>query len=535
MTAPDLRTEGPCPESTALGAVRDARPETPDHLWRWVYGFTGVEIARQPVCRRHRPPFDFFRDWQLNPGAQTIVLGPRGGGKSFLSALDTHLKSRWMPRYKTRILGGSLAQSGQIYEALREGVLFGEGRLGSDAGSIARLLRREALYRNGSRVSILAASSTSVRGPHVPSLRLDEVDEIDDEIREAAFGMAMADRARGYPTSISLTSTWHNVGGPMGREIERAQAEGTPFYSFCAFEVLEPCPESRSGPYVGGRDLYRDCPACPLVRWCHSERDRNGGAPLAKLSGGHYAIDALVQKVRGVSLRTFEADYLCKGPKADGLWFPGFSEAGHVSERAEFDPALPVHLALDSGVTTGAVLFQVAPIAGDRGGPESEVHVFADYLSEGLPAEHNARALLALTEGLCLGRRDVISTDPAGGARNPVGPTVVAEYERAGLRPLRPWPIGPAADGLALIESFLQPAEGPPRLLIHPRCRGTIAAFRNYRRARRAGQWQDYPLDPNHPHEDVMDALRGGLKTAFPEGRRVEPQYRRVRPGRLRF
>jgi hypothetical protein len=519
-----------------LQVLRDIRPSSPDHLWTWVSNFTGVRIARAKVCRDHRPPFDFFADWQLTEASQTIVLGPRGGGKSFLSALDCHLKSRFHPRYKSRILGGSLAQSRQIYEALREGVLFGSGRLGSDAGSIAKLLKREATYRNGSEVAILAASTTSVRGPHVPGLRLDEVDEIDDEIREAAFGMAMADRTRGYPTAISLTSTWHRVDGPMGRQIEQARACGTPFYAFCAFEVLERCPESRSGPYVGGRDAYAHCPACPLVRWCHAERDRNGDVPLAKRSAGHYAIDALIQKVRGVSLRTFEADYLCLGPRAEGLWFPGFAESTHVRDAAEFDPALPVHLALDSGVTTGAVFFQVAPVPAAAGaGPTEEIHIFADFLAEGQPAEHVARALLDRARSRCLGRLDVIATDPAGGARNPVGPTVIAEYERVGLRPLRYWPIGPVADGLALVESFLQPAEGPPRLIIHPRCQSLITALQNYRRAKRGGQWQDYPLDPQHPFEDMIDALRGGLKVAFPEGRRPGPQYRRVRPSRLRF
>jgi hypothetical protein len=151
-----------------------------------------------------------------------LVLGARGAGKSFLSALDTHLASRWHPRHGTRILGGSKAQSEQVYRALCEAVWEGSGPVGSDAHAIDRLLKTQAIYKNGSEVSILAASATSVRGPHVPSLKLDEVDEIPPPLREAAMGMCM-DR-NGASASVLMTSTWHRVGGPMAELIDRGRS-----------------------------------------------------------------------------------------------------------------------------------------------------------------------------------------------------------------------------------------------------------------------------------------------------------------------
>lgn len=354
----------------------------------------------------------------------------------------------------------------------------------------------------------------------MPSLKLDEIDEIEPDCREAAMGMCMG---RGATSgSVVMTSTWHRLGGPMGRLIDRARDGAFPMYTFCAFEVLERCPEERSGP-----GLER-CGECPLVKYCHDVRD--GGPPKAKRSNGHYAIDSLIQKVQATSRRTFEADYLCLGPTAAGVWFPGFHVTRHVSAGAEYDPSLPVHLAIDSGVFTGAVFFQV----GRPVGTVEEVRVFADYLAEGLSAEANARAILEVARTRCNGRIDLISTDPAGGARNPVGPTVIGEYERVGLRPLRRWPSGSVADGLALVESFVQPADGSARLILHPRCRDTIRAFEGYRRARRAGQWQDYPEDPQHPHEDLIDALRGGLRVLFPEGRAAAVELPRV-PARRVF
>jgi hypothetical protein len=451
----------------------------------------------------------------------SLTLGSRGAGKSFLSAIDTHLRSRFYPRHGTRVLGGSKAQSEQIYRALQEAVIGGQGCLGSDRDSILRLTKTLASYRNGSEVGILAASSTSVRGPHVPSLKLDEVDEIDPELRDAALGQSM--ERRGRPAHVIMTSTWHRVGGPMAELLAQGKRGLFPVWRFCAFEVLERCPEERSGPQL------ERCPECPLQKWCHEDFAAGlADRPKAKISEGHYKIDALVQKVKGVSLRVFEADYLCRGPKADGLWFKEFTEATAVSERAEYHHAFPVHVAIDSGVFTGAVAFQIRP--GPDGFPT--VNVFVDYLAENAPARRNAQLIVAALGGR-RGTRLKVTADPAGGARNAIGPTVLAEYHAEGLR-AEPWPGGSVADSLATVEALLSPAAGSPRLLIHPRCTSTITALQHYRRAKRGGQWQDYPEDPQHPHEDLVDALRGGLRAEFPEGlNRPADSYRRIHHTRI--
>jgi hypothetical protein len=497
-----------------------------DPLWRWVCFHTGIRIASEHVCADHHPPWEFFSFIHRERPPLALIHGPRGRGKSMLSALDAHKTCRDQPRHGVRILGGSKAQSEQIYRALRELVVYNEEHLLSDNDAFEQVLKDRALYQNGSEIAILAASSRSVRGPHVPTLKLDEVDEIDSECREAAIGMCM--NRRRVPASIVMTSTWHKVNGPMTGLLDRGRAGAFPLFTFCVFEILERCPDSRSGLHL------EHCGECPLMRWCHSDRDQHpSGLPKAKRSNGHYGIDALIQKTRAASERTFEADFLCYGPKTDGLWFSEFDPTVHVGPRGEYDAYLPVHVAVDSGVFTGAVFFQVAHLA-VPGGITQEIRVFADYLSENNSAERNALAIIELARTRCNGRIDVASTDPAGGARNPIGPTVIGEFERVGLRPLRRWPSGPPADGLALIESFVQPADGRSRLIIHPRCVSLILAMQNYRRAKRGGQWQDWPEDPQHPHEDLVDALRGGLRTYFPEGRAAQPHFARV-PARQVF
>ncbi len=505
------------PEVVSPGGSEPKIPANKRVLRSWIRKHFRVTLADEAVCFGHHAPWTIFTDLYFQRPSIALVLGPRGGGKSFLSALHTHLVSRRDPRHGTRILGGSLSQSEQVYRALADLSGHGWGAEIPEDEAIAKLLKDRALYKNGSDVQILAASRTSVRGPHVPSLKLDEVDEIDTDCREAAMGMCM--NRRGISASVLMTSTWHKVGGPMEELMERAEKKDFPFYKFCIFEVLEKCPDSRSG-----KELEK-CPECALKKWCHADREQDPkGRPKAKRSNGHYSIDSVIQKIRATSQKTFEADYLCLGPKREGIWFAEFDPATHVSSRGEFDPYLPVHLAVDTGVTTGAVMFQVS--YGAFG--EEEVRVFADYLAEDVSALQNARALRELAKEWCRGVIDKVTTDPAGNSRTANGPTVVAEYERGGLV-MQPWPRGSVVDGLTLLGSFLEPASGGlPAMVIHPRCIHLIRSLQNYRRAKRGGQWSDQPEDPQHPFEDLVDALRGGLRACFPEGRRPRPSFPRL-------
>lgn len=430
---------------------------------------------------------------------------------------------------QTRILGGSLAQSGQIYQGLTEGIREGRGPLGSDAEAFQHLGIQVARYRNGSHVAMLAASSTSVLGPHGASLKLDEVDEIKPDIREQAAGTCK--ETRGVRGSILMTSTWHRVAGPMAELLARGQDGAFPCYTYCVFEVLERCPDERSGP-----DL-ENCPSCPLVKWCHSDRDSHlSGLPKAKRSNGHYTIDSLIQKVQFLSQRVFESDYLCLRPKVAGTWFTTFDELKHITLDADYDPRYPVHVSVDSGVHTGAVWFQLLP---RRDGASHNVRVCADYYTEGLSAEVNARAIKERTRQLCGDNpwKMRVSTDPAGNARTAIGVTVRGEYERAGLQGaygLESWGGAKKQEGLNLVEALLESADGTISLRIHPRCKHLVSALQCYARANVQNQWMDYPLDPQHPFEDLIDPLAGGLKLEFPDGRAPEnPNLRTVHASKL--
>ena len=54
----------------------------------------------------------------------------------------------------------------------------------------------------------------------------------------------------------------------------------------------------------------------------------------------------------------------------------------------------------------------------------------------------------------------------------------------------------------------------------------------NCRRSR-DGEFLDTPLDPQHKAEDLMDALRGGIRDAMPEGHKAPPDLRTISARRL--
>ncbi len=118
-------------ESSAAAPRTDSesiqQPQTKEEALQWVRDYTGVRIADAPVCRHHHTPAFYFWELLKRPPL-ALVLGPRGGGKSFLSALDTHYTSRWNPKHGTKILGGSRAESEQIYRALERSGLRRERR-----------------------------------------------------------------------------------------------------------------------------------------------------------------------------------------------------------------------------------------------------------------------------------------------------------------------------------------------------------------------------------------------------------------------
>jgi Terminase large subunit, T4likevirus-type, N-terminal len=213
----------------------------------------------------------------------------------------------------------------------------------------------------------------------------------------------------------------------------------------------------------------------------------------------------------------------------EGVWFTNFNAAQHVSLAAEYHSSYYVRCAIDAGTSrhTGAVFFQVRASEAD-GRPH--VTVFGDYHAHDVMSKKNAEAIKQLAYDLpCRGRIDMVRLDPAATAQSSLGPAAYGEYERVfGSHIVARWPHHLVLDGLDTLEVLLDAG----KLTIHPRCVHLKEAFNNYRRDRKGGQWTDSPAD-GHPEEDLMDALRGGIRDAMPEGSFVRPALPRVHASRF--
>ena len=127
----------------------------------------------------------------------------------------------------------------------------------------------------------------------------------------------------------------------------------------------------------------------------------------------------------------------------------------------------------------------------------------------------------------CGGRIDTVRLDPAATARTGIGVAAYGEFERVfGSRITARWPMHRVADGLDQIEVLLDPT--PPCLIIHPRCTASEDGLPQLLAGQARGRMAQRACADQSPHEDVMDALRGGIRDRFPEGRIEQPKLKWV-------
>ena len=111
---------------------RLVRPITKANLKSYVNAFLDMNVPDKKICPGHCAPMDYLwhafscdfasslspKPSTLNPNSDCIVWANRGGGKTQLAAALTLLDCIFKPNCQVRILGGSLEQSGRMYEYL---------------------------------------------------------------------------------------------------------------------------------------------------------------------------------------------------------------------------------------------------------------------------------------------------------------------------------------------------------------------------------------------------------------------------------
>ena len=198
-----------------------------------------IELPRVKVCPEHQAPFDAFADAYFgNEFNWALWYGSRGTGKSYMLALLALVKAALL-EIDVTLLGGSMAQSNNVREHVEKLM----DRPNAPRDMIRSMIQTEIRFTPGNWIRPLPASQKTVRGPHPAMTLLDEIDEMEKKIYDAAMGQAlMQPNKRGVvvPEMVVASSTWQNPIGTFQEVIDDARKKGMPVFTWCWREVIAP-------------------------------------------------------------------------------------------------------------------------------------------------------------------------------------------------------------------------------------------------------------------------------------------------------
>jgi len=291
------------------------------------YGLREPRISTKVNCgKNHTSQFRFLSSVLLGKVEDFIVWANRSGSKSYLAGLIAWVESGMFSRCETNILGGSLEQSEKSYKAMND---FWElTGLREELLEVEPLIS-ETRWRNKSRVHILTASQKSVRGGHPQRLILDEVDEMDEDIFEAALSQPQS--KYGIKSRIGIFSTNHRAEGTMEKALKMAEEKGGyTLFKWCIWDVLESCKDY-------------SCSRCKLATYCPGKH--------MKKADGYYKVEDFIKKLSQLSEYTLFVEWFCeKVGRGDLVYGKEFDPDIHLVDR-EFKPGKDVYLSIDWGGT----------------------------------------------------------------------------------------------------------------------------------------------------------------------------------------
>lgn len=318
-------------------------PQDDDELWYFIQAIFGLKVPRTRVCADHQTPFEALADAYFARHPVTVWKASRGyGGKSYTVALLAALEALNLGA-EANVLGGSGAQSLNIHNHTKE--------MWEHGNAPTAMLSREPTkfdtwLSNGGHIRTLMASQNSVRGPHPQRLRLDEIDEMEMAVLEAAQGQPMRKKGRDgtiIETQTVMSSTHQYPDSTMSAILERARVQGWPIYQWCIGQYNRVCTDRGLVPI---KDVTTDDKVLTRDGWRQVQHvTLMGYKPVLK-----------IDLPNGRSL-TCTSDHRIAVPG-------GFLEADNLA--ASNAPSLPV--TVDSGIfsgvgmSVGTMSLQVPPV-----------------------------------------------------------------------------------------------------------------------------------------------------------------------------
>ena len=321
-------------------------PQNDNELHEYIAREYDYEIPRVAVCDGHQSPFAWMADSYFYRITNSILVGPRAGGKTLGVAILDHL---FMDHFGLTLcnVGAIEAQAKKCYTYIERFCLLPQFR----ENLLKSPMISKTYLKNGGFVEVLPGTVNQVNSPHSARLHIDEVELADPKVLEEAKSIPIRETGcdgREYPPATVYTSSRKLPYGPLETLLTEAQDSGNVVYRFCAFEVVEQCPPERHQDGVG-------CKVCPLHDVClETVRRPDGGMDYLPGPGravrarGWLPIDDLIDKFKTLDRAVFDSQWLSKRPVTHGLAFPMFEEDIHVIDW-EWNPAYPTVGGLDFG------------------------------------------------------------------------------------------------------------------------------------------------------------------------------------------
>lgn len=411
-------------------ALTSDSPETDDELHAYIKDTFGFHIPRKAICEGHCAPFDFVADLYFERVDSALALANRSGGKTLdvatLNVLDAAFKGASVAN-----VAGSKQQAKRCYDYSKK-FWYRDRQL--EVKLEKPPLMSETRLLNGATYEILAGSATSVRSPHVPKLRMDEIEEMKEEVFTGALSIPISQE--GVSSQVSMTSTRHKAHGKMQLMLDEADERGFTVYKWCVFETMAPCRE--------------DCKTCPIQPDC-------GGR--ARESDGYRSYADTLQQFRLHDRDTWVSEWLCKKPAKHLRVYYDFDADIHVVSEAPEE--LELWGCIDWGYENPFVFvkFGVAP-NDDKYAIESQ---YRNHRTDADLADE-MRSLYPEIRDVC--------ADPS----NPGG---IEEFKRRGFKVHSR--SSEVAQGIKLVRKDLKPPEGRPKLyFVRGATRNLINEFESY-------------------------------------------------------
>ena len=245
-----------------IGAV-DRLPEDDDELWWLIYYMLGVKVPRQRVCPDHVAPFEALADAYFARSTVSVWKASRGfGGKSWTLALLATIEAMLLGA-ESSVLGGSAAQSLNVHSHSQS---FWHAPNAPKELLAKDPTKYDTWLTNDSHIRTLTASQTSVRGPHPQRLRMDEIDEMEVDILDAALGQPMRKHnqktGQHIETQVVMSSTHQYPDRTMSAMLALAAEKSWPIYEWCYKETSNPIDG-----WLSAEEVARQKTIIPKAMW----------------------------------------------------------------------------------------------------------------------------------------------------------------------------------------------------------------------------------------------------------------------------